>query len=163
MLFIQRKLIVYVWFIGVLLMASLSSLVNASDKEDEELDHRWGVGLFLGATHVKGHNESTLGLELGYVINKDWSVGVVAERSERERDTTLLLAGVGWHPWHGLRFQLGAGRKDPAGKQENVIRTAVTYDWEFAPTWVLKPYFAFDFIENEETEEVFGFYFGKLF
>lgn len=69
-------------------------------------------------------------------------------------------SSVGFHPWEGLRLQLGVGHKDPSGKQENVLRTGITYDWEFAPTWFLKPYFALDFIENEE---VFGFYFGKLF
>ena len=148
---------------GIALLLAFSSGAVASGSESEDLDHRWGIGVFLGAPHVHGHNESTLGFEVGYVLNKDWSVGVVAERSEREQDTTLLLAGVGWHPWHGLRLQLGVGRKDPADKQENVIRTGITYDWEFVPSWVLKPYFALDFIENEETEEVFGFYFGKLF
>ena len=124
---------------------------------------KWGVGIFLGATHAHGENEATIGFELGHVLNKNWSIGLVAEQSERDEHTTLILAGLGWHPWGGLRLQLGAGRKDPSGKQENVLRTGITYDWEFAPTWVLKPYFALDFIENEETEEVFGFYFGKLF
>jgi len=146
------------------LLLGLSSFnVSASEAEGEKPHHRWGVGVFLGATHAHGKNESTVGFELGHVINKNWSIGAVVERAEREEHSTLLLVGLGWHPWEGLRLQLGAGRKDPSGTQENVLRTGITYDWEFAPTWVLKPYFALDFIENEETEEVFGFYFGKLF
>ena len=145
------------------LSLGLGSFSVSASEAEEGLDHKWGVGLFLGATHAQGENEPTVGAELGFVINRDWSIGAVVEQTDRGQETTLVLVGLGWHPWNGLRLQLGAGRKDPSGKQENVVRTGITYDWEFAPSWELKPYFALDFVGNEETEEVFGFYIGKLF
>jgi hypothetical protein len=43
------------------------------------------------------------------------------------------------------------------------VRTAIAYEIELRERWFLKPYFALDFIENEEDEEVFGLYIGKGF
>jgi hypothetical protein len=125
---------------------------------------RFMLALFLGATRADARNEPTLGFEAGYRIDGNWSVGAVVERADRETDSTLLLAGVGWHPsGSAWRVQLGVGRKDPRQKQETVVRTGLAYEFEFASGWVLKPYLAQDFIEEEEDETVFGLYFGRAF
>ena len=86
------------------------------------------MAVFFGATRAHSENEATVGLELGYVLNRNWSIGAVVERAERDEHSTLILGGVGFHPWKGLRLQLGVGRKDPSGEEENVIRTGIAYD-----------------------------------
>ncbi|MCP3980302.1 MAG: hypothetical protein GY716_13440 [bacterium] len=133
--------------------------------EQHHPHHRFGVALFVGATRAHGENESTLGIEFGYNINQRWSVGGVFERAEREAHTTLILAGVGFKPYRGLRLQAAAGRKDPAGEERNVGRLGLGYEFELGKkkNWAIKPYLAEDFIEDEEDEEVFGVYVGYLF
>lgn len=46
--------------LGVFVLTSFSFCIYASEAEGEGLDHRWGVGVFLGATHIHGENEATL-------------------------------------------------------------------------------------------------------
>lgn len=125
---------------------------------------RFMLALFLGATRADARNEPTLGFEAGYRIDDHWSAGMVVERADRERDSTLVLGGVGWHPTgSGWRLQLGIGRKDPREERETVVRTGLAYEFEFGRGWALKPYLARDFIDEEEDETVFGLYFGRAF
>ena len=156
-------------FCHVLLMtacglASVAQSVSAQEHAEAESAHRWAIAGFVGATRVHGENESTLGLEGGYSVSPEWSIGAVVERSNRRRDTTLVLAGIGWHPFGpGLRLQLGVGTKDPSGTRELVYRLGFGYEFELENSWLLKPYIAVDFIENEENEQVFGLYIGRGF
>jgi hypothetical protein len=137
---------------------------EANQEAHEETHHRYAVAGFVGSTRVGSDNEFTLGVEAGMHLNSKWSIGAVIERAERERHSTLVMVGVGWHPiGAALRFQLGLGRKDPSGKEETVVRTAVAYEIELRDRWFLKPYLAVDFIEDEENEEVFGVYIGRGF
>ena len=149
-----------------LLVAGVSPSLYASEGEEEQHEehgHKWAIGLFIGLTRAHSDNESTLGIELERILSPKWSIAGLVERADRNEDSTLLMALVGWRPWRGLTLQLGAGRKDPGNEREVVYRTGMSYEFELAPTWVLKPYIAVDFIQNEEDEEVFGFYIGKLF
>ena len=88
------------------------------------------------------------------------------EASNREGWGTragFILAAVGWHPYRGLRVQLGIGRKDPSGHHENAARVGVGYEFELGHRYFVKPYFAVDFIEHEENEQVLGAYVGLGF
>ena len=85
------------------------------------------------------------------------------ERADREQDSTLLLAGVGWNFYRGFRLGVGFGRKDPADEREFVSRLALAYEFELGRAWFIKPYLAKDFIKNEDNEEVFGAYVGRGF
>jgi len=146
-----------------LLIASSSLSAMASETEAESAYPTTAVGLFLGATREHGSYEPTVGLEVGANMNANWSAGLVYEQSNTGSESGLLLAGVGWHPHQRVRLQLGVGKKDPWGERENVIRTGLTYEFELQDEWFIKPYFAYDFIEDAEDEPVVGFYFGKLF
>ena len=140
------------------------SQANEKEQHEEEGHHEpWGLALFVGTTRGHGENHPTLGLDLSYHLNENWSVGGVIERADREKESTLLIAGVGWHPHQRLELQLGAGRKDPAEKRENMARVALTYRFPLKNSWFLAPYIARDFIEHEEDEDVFGLYLGKSF
>ena len=149
--------------VGAVLLSAVftTGVANASEAESEHPKNAMAV--FLGATHAHGENEPTIGLEIGRDLNENWSAGVVLEQTDRGKETTLILAGVGWHPHQKMRLQFAVGRKDPSDSHENVFRTALTYEFELARHWFIKPYVAYDFIEHEEDEPVFGFYFGRLF
>ena len=80
----------------LLLLGLSSSAVSASEAKGEEPHHRWGVGLFLGATHAHGENEATVGFELGYVLNRNWSIGAVVERAERDEHSARRHRRASW-------------------------------------------------------------------
>ena len=150
--------------ISTLAAIFLFSLPGNAQEEEEHAHNKYAIAAFVGGTHVGGTNEFTLGIEGGYAINSTWSIGGVLERSERGESSTLILLGVGWHPiGPTFRLQLAAGRKDPSGHTENVVRTGVAYELEMENNWFIKPYLAIDFISHEENEEVFGIYIGRSF
>ncbi|MEE4361132.1 MAG: hypothetical protein V2I63_06365 [Pseudomonadales bacterium] len=150
--------------LATLLCIAAPAPVVAAESHEEAAEGRVAVAVFLGATRADERNEPTLGFEAGYRIDEHWSVGAVVERADREQDSTLLLAGVGWHPFGaGPRIQLGIGRKDPRGVEETVVRTGLAYEFELTGGWALQPYLARDFLDDEEDETVFGLYFGRNF
>jgi hypothetical protein len=152
---------------AILLLGSVGALAaqeGGHEAGGAASHHRFGIAGFIGSTRVGSDNEFTLGIEGGIRLNSHWSIGAVIERAERERHSTLILAGVGWHPTGtDLRLQVGLGRKDPAGTTETVLRTALAYELEAESGWFLKPYLAIDFINNEDNEGIFGVYIGKGF
>lgn len=135
----------------------------ASETENESENHRYQMAVFLGGTEVDGKYEPTLGLELTYHINHRWSAWGLIEQSDRDQDTTLVMAGLGLHPYKDLVLIVGAGRKDPAEERENALRFGAAYDIELSNNWFVEPYAGVDIIENEEHETVLGVYFGKKF
>ncbi len=147
------------------LLALLSaSLPGHAEEENQHPHKKYAIAAFLGGTRVDSSNEFTVGVEAGYNINSTWSIGAVVERADREQHSTLFLLGLGWHPiGPALRLQLGAGRKDPSGHTETVVRTGVAYEFEMEHDWFIKPYIALDFISHEDNEQVFGIYIGKGF
>ena len=157
-----RNILVILWLLG------LSTVTHAQDHNEGDNTHashgNFALAGFIGSTRAHGHDEFTLAIEGGMHLNEKWSVGAVLERANREKDSTLALVGVGWHPvGPELRIQFGVGRKDPAGKEENVFRTGLGYEIELTNGWFVKPYLAVDFIENEDNERVYGFYIGRTF
>ena len=147
------------------LLALLSASLPGNAEEEKQHPHKkYAIAAFLGGTRADSSNEFTVGVEAGYNINSNWSVGAVLERADREQHSTLFLLGFGWHPTGpGLRLQFGAGRKDPSGDTETVVRTGVAYELEMEHDWFIKPYIALDFISHEDNEQVFGIYIGKGF
>jgi len=146
-----------------LLLQSLPVSAAEHETEAHEAAPRYVLGVFLGYTRAHGENEPTIGVEGGFNINEKWSAGAVVEQTNKGRDTTMLLLGVGYHPTRSLRLQLGLGKKDPGETSENVLRLGLAYEFELANEWFIKPYAAYDYIDNEENEPVVGFYFGKAF
>ena len=98
-------------FVIALLLATNSLMINGSvlaNEPEHAAEHESGHGgksavtLFLGGTEVHDVWEPTLGLEYTYHINHLWGVFGLVERSDREQDTTLVIAGLGLHPYKEL-------------------------------------------------------------
>jgi hypothetical protein len=158
--------------VALLLVAGWAALASHEHLSAQEAGHgeehaehgRYGIGLFVGGTHAESEHLFTLGVEAGINLNANWSVGAVAETTERGKRSSLFLAGLGWHPWGpGLRFQLGAGIKDPSGEHEGILRTGITYEVAIGHGWFVKPYLAWDFIRDHDAEAVYGAYVGRVF
>lgn len=152
---------------GISLAACLAT-AQASESGDEaageHAHYRYAVAGFVGATRVHGENQPTFGIEAGMALNREFSIGAVIERADRQRDSTLILAGVGWHPFGpGIRAQFGVGTKDPSGSTEFVFRAGLGWEHELHDGWLVKPYVAYDVISNEKNEGVFGVYIGRMF
>ena len=148
----------------VLLLLCFAGAGVCEDHPGAAHHERYAIGLFVGSTREDDDDQFTLGVEAGYMINRNWSAGAVVERADRRRESTLYLAGLGWHPrGSALRVQVGVGRKDPAGNYETVYRLGVAYEFGVAQGWFVKPYLALDFIEHHDNEEVVGLYLGRAF
>lgn len=131
---------------------------------EHESDHKkWGTGLFLGGTEVHDKWEPTLGIELTYHFNHTWSGFALIERSDRDKEATLAMLGLGLHPWKELVLVAGVGRKDPGDARENAVRFGVAYEIHLGHNWFMEPLVAVDIIDHEEHEPVLGLYIGKEF
>jgi len=121
------------------------------------------LALFAGVTREHGENLDTLGIEYTYRLHKNWSVGGVIERADREEDSTLVIAFAHFWPYKELFVGAGIGRKDPGDERENTLRATIGYEFELGKSWSIAPQAHLDVIEHEENEEVYGITFGKRF
>ena len=150
-------------------MVLLSGTVSASgegssqDHAGEEEHSPHTLALFAGVTLEHDEYLDTLGLEYSYRVNQNWTVGGVIERADREKDSTLIIAFANYWPYKGLFLGAGIGRKDPDKDRENTVRATIGYEFEFKGNWILAPQASIDFIEDNDSEEVYGIAFGKLF
>lgn len=129
--------------------------------EEHHFTHTLAV--FAGITREQEEDRATLGVEYSYRIHKNWSIGGVIERAERDKHSTLAIAFVHLWPYQGLFLGAGLGRKDPGGERENTVRYTLGYEFELGGGWVIAPQANLDVIENEENEEVYGIAIGKQF
>ncbi len=147
----------------MLVLLAFAATDTALGAESE--DHgKYVLGGFIGGTNGHGSTDFTYAIEGGVNLNHQWSVGAVLEQAGGESDSTLFLVGMGWHPrGPGWRVQLGAGRKDPVEKHQWLARLGFAYEVLLEDHWFVKPYLAFDFIEESDNETVFGVYLGRTF
>jgi hypothetical protein len=143
------------------------SWAGETGQEESETSHeqhgRHSLGPFIGITREHGHNRETLGIEYSYRITRHWSAGAVIENAEGDKSSTLAIAFVHFWPTEFLYLGLGVGRKDPGDERENTLRGTIGYEFELGGGWAISPQANVDFIEDEETEEVYGLVFGKRF
>ena len=141
-----------------------SVIVFASETQNLEETHRkHALAVFVGVTNEEGDYLETLGFEYSYRIHKNWSVGGVVERAEREKHSTIVLGFVHLWPYKELFLGFGLGRKDPEEERENTFRATIGYEFELGGGWSIAPQANVDFIENHENEEVYGITIGKRF
>ncbi len=167
---INKQLVGYLATLFVVTLSGSVCIAHASEAVNEEQhaavhepEHlKWSTGVFVGATEVHEEWESTLGFELAYHFNQNWSAFALIERSERKKDTTLEMLGLRLHPWKGLALVAGVGRKDPGEERESTVRLGLAYEIHLGNNWFLEPAIAVDTIDNEE-ELVVGAYLGKKF
>ena len=155
--------------LGALLLSLLTGGAAAGEagQEEGELYHeengRHTLGVFLGITREHDHDRETIGIEYSYRINRNWSVGALVERAEREKSSTLTNVFIHFWPTEFLYIGAGFGRKDPGEERQHTGRVTLGYEIELGKSWSLSPQANVDFIEDEENEEVFGLVFGRRF
>lgn len=164
--FAVTRVLFLLWLLAGSLVIGFSD-ARASEEPgitNHEAEHKqWAAGVFLGGTEVDEDWESTLGFEVTYHINPKWSTFALLERSDRQKDTTLGLLGLGFHPWRELILIAGVGRKDPAEEREYVMRLGVAYEIHLGHDWYIEPFAGVDTIEHEDKETVLGVYLGRKF
>lgn len=157
----MKKLIVVIFLL--LSTTAIADELEAAKTHEDGGHHKHTLALFAGVT-VEGNDDlSTLGIEYSFRFHENWTAGGVAERAEREKDSTLLIAFIHFWPYKGWLMGVGAGTKDPRGETEAVYRATIGYEFELGNGWVIAPQANLDVIENHEDEEVYGIAFGKTF
>ena len=153
--------------IALCVLFSAAAIAGETENEvthgSEESRGKNALAVFAGVTREHSENLATLGIEYSYRLHKNWSIGGVIERADREKHSTLVIAFVHLWPYKELYVGAGIGRKDPGDKRENTFRATIGYEFELAGDWSISPQANLDVIENEENEEVYGIVFGKRF
>ena len=145
-------------------MGAIAAEVDGDKSHGEEKAHaKHALAVFAGVTREGNESLETIGFEYSYRINKDWSIGGVLERADRDSDSTLAIVFAHWWPYKGLLIGAGVGRKDPGDERENVLRTTIGYEFELGGGWSIAPQANLDMIDGHENEEVYGIAFGKRF
>lgn len=153
----------------ILLLLVLPLAVQANESEEAEshgeAEHHYkhSLGLFVGITREGSENHETFGIEYAYRVSRQWSLGAVVERADRERDSTLAVVFAHYWPWKGLFLGGGIGKKDPGGERENTFRATLGYEWELNKGWIINAQVNLDYIEDHDREEVYGLAFGRQF
>ena len=150
-------------FCIILSSAAVASGSEGKEKHEGEGHHKHVLALFAGVTVEEHEDLATLGIEYSYRFHKNWSVGGVIERAEREKDSTLAIAFIHLWPVKGLFLGVGAGRKDPGDERETTYRYTIGYEFELGNGWGIAPQANLDVIENHEDEKVLGIAVGKRF
>jgi len=153
--------------IAFCVLFSAAAIANETESEaahgGEESHAKNALAVFAGVTREHSENLATLGIEYSYRFHKNWSVGGMIERADREKNSTLVIAFVHLWPYKGLFLGAGIGRKDPGDERQNTVRATIGYEFELGRGWSIAPHANLDAIENEENEEVYGISFGKRF
>jgi len=136
---------------------------NEVNQSSEESEGKNTLAVFAGVTRDGSENLATLGIEYSYRLHKNWSVGGVIERADREKNSTLVIAFVHLWPYKDLYVGAGIGRKDPGDERQNTVRATIGYEFEFVGSWSISPQANVDFVEHEENEGVYGIVIGKRF
>jgi len=145
-------------------IGAIAAEIDGDESHSEEKGHaKHALAVFAGVTREGNESLETIGFEYSYRINKDWSIGGVLERADRDSDSTLAIVFAHWWPYKGLLIGAGVGRKDPGDERENVLRTTIGYEFELGGGWSIAPQANLDIIDGHENEEVYGIAFGKRF
>ena len=144
--------------LAVLIMFSVVPAVSIASEEGH---HRHHLSVGLGATHAEGSNEPTVGAHYEYRINELFGVGALVDYAGGDLDSTIVAGVAFLHPYKGLVLLGAAGNENTHHGDEFLVRLGIGYDFELSGGWTLGPLLNFDFVEDEETKEMFGIVVGK--
>lgn len=141
----------------------LTVVSAAAVASEEKRHHRNHLSVFAGATHAEGSDEATIGLEYEYRLNERFGVGALLDHAGGDLDSTIVAGVVFFHPYEGLLLLAAAGNEHTHHGDELVLRAGIGYEFELGAGWTLTPLLNFDFVEHEETKEVYGVSIGRHF
>ena len=148
-------------YAGFMVMLGLMMMSEPGLADEDEGHHRNHLSLFVGATHAEGNDEATVGLEYEYRLNEQFGVGALLDHAGGDVDSTIVAGAVFFHPYEGLLLLAAAGNEHTHHGDELVLRAGIGYEFEIGDGWTLTPLLNFDFVENEETKEVYGISIGR--
>jgi len=142
-------------------LSALRTRAGEAEGEHEGGEHRHHVGLFLGNTYLEGENGATVGLDYEYRLSPLFGIGATLEYAGGDHDATIGATSLYLHPLGHWRLQVGPGVEREHGENEFLIRTGISYEFEF-DRWTLAPTVNVDFVDSEESW-VFGLAVGHKF
>jgi hypothetical protein len=148
---------------GVLcLLCGLPAVATEATGHGHDGWHRHHASVFVGNTSdFKGKNAITFGLDYEYRLYRRWGLVALVDHAGDEIDTTVVGAGVMWHPLKGFRLQAAPGLETHGGHEEFVIRFGALYDFRVG-SWTLSPCVYVDVLQMKEYL-IYGLGFGRGF
>lgn len=148
---------------GLLLLCVGLWFPMISSGSEEGQGHRHHVAVFIGATHAEGTDEPTVGVDYEYRLTPKIGVGALVDRAGGDLDATIVAGALFFHPYERLLLLAAAGNENTDHGDEFIVRVGIGYEFELNGGWTLTPQLNFDFVEDEETKEVYGIGIGKGF
>ena len=102
-----------------------------------------------------------VGLEYEYTLSHLFGTGALIEYAGGDHDSTVASAALYLHPLGNWVLLLAPGVEHEDGENEFLLRTGISYEFEFEP-WTLAPGVDVDFVDGDESW-VFGLTIGRKF
>ena len=148
---------------GLLLIWASLLLPLASFASEEGQEHRHHLAVFIGATHAEGEDEPTVGVDYEYRLTQKIGVGALVDHAGGDLDSTIIAAALFIRPHEGWLLLAAAGNENTDHGDEFIARAGIGYEFGFHGGWSLTPQLNFDYVDDEETKEVFGVNIGRSF
>ena len=130
----------------------------------EAPEHRHGLELFLGNSHLGGEDGFSVGLTYEYRLSDMFGIGGFAEYAGADFREWVFGLPLFLHPYKGLRFLVAPGIdvETEEGDSEFLLRLGVAYEFEIHEKWSITPEFNVDFVDGDQVL-VYGLSYGYAF
>jgi len=144
-----------------ILVPYLSAPALAEEPEHHEELHSNYLALFIGLTSEDRRESGlALGIEYEYRLNRSFGIGVLAEHTFGDVDTTVYAMPFAYHSGRWKAY-VGPGIEDGDLGNESLWRVGAEYAFEVG-RWEVSPQLDIDFIDGD-TALVLGVTIGKGF
>ncbi len=148
--------------VAIMILAPyLSVPAFAAETEHHEDFHPNFLALFIGVTSEERRESGlALGIEYEYRLNRSFGIGVLAEHTFGDVDTTVYAMPFAYHTGR-WKVYIAPGIEDGDLGNESLWRTGVEYAFEIG-RWEVSPQLDIDFVDGD-TAFVLGVTIGKGF
>jgi len=144
-----------------ILVPYLSAPACAEETEHHEEFHPNFLALFIGLTSEERRESGlALGIEYEYRLNRSFGIGVLAEHTFGDVDTTVYAMPFAYHTGR-WKVYVAPGIEDGDLGNESLWRVGAEYAFEVG-RWEVSPQLDIDFVDGD-TALVLGVTIGKGF
>jgi len=136
--------------------------LECEEKEEDPCGHKHLASVFLGYSRVGNEDGATFGLEYGYRVREDVTVGAFLDLATGDLRDGAFGAGVFLRPTEELFFMIGPGvHISTHDENKAMLRLGTGYEYEVSRNWFVSPAAYLDIIDGLDPVIVIGLNFGR--
>jgi len=122
------------------------------------------LGYALERKRFEDEEATAIGLDYGYRVHQNWSIGGFVERlsSETSRDASVGVV-INFYPLPRWSLFTGPGYEFNEKHNSALFRVGTGYDFELPNRWTFGPKFIYDMIESGKRTYIIGVALGREF